>query len=219
MSELQLETSCLTGWENPTSADLKRLRSTSTNLVLDEMNSEIACYNRNLGSHRVKHETKVYRGEEALAYAKRNEGAYLHIDDLVAKTEAYDRSLDLEEDADKIDALVGAKYGPDVFYIEGGVSDAHDEAFFCWLLRAYDHVRSRLFSTDFSGSYFASFDDENPEDIGVDFDLIDWDKHTAVSSVTLECIGLRLAREGKLRALEAGDSYEFIWRAKGSCGH
>ena len=113
------------------------------------------------------------------------------------------------QDADKLDVLC-AKHGPDVFYIEGGVSDAHDEAFFCWLLRAYDHVRSRLFSTDFSGSYDAQFGDEPFEDIGVDFDLIDWDKHTAVSSVTLECIGLRLAREGKLRALEAGDSYEFI---------
>ncbi len=114
-----------------------------------------------------------------------------------------------EYNAKKVDEIL-AEHGTEGFTICGGISDAHDEVFFLWLMQKYDHLRSRILSEDFLGTLYTTFDDEDPADIGVDLDSVPLEDYTDVSSVTLECIGLRLAREGKLRALEAGDGYEFI---------
>lgn len=116
---------------------------------------------------------------------------------------------DLEENVEMLEEIF-AEHGTEGFTIRGGVSDAHDEAFFCWLMQKYDYLRSRMFSTDFSGRLYADFSGEDHGDVGVDLSLIPLETHTDLSSVTLECIGLRLAREGKLRAVAAGDGYEFI---------
>ncbi len=156
----------------------------------------------------MKHETTLYRGEAAVAYARRNLGAYLVVDpELVA--EYGQRLWDLEFNPAQVEKIF-TKHGTKGFTICGGISDAHDEAFFFRLIQEYDHLRSRIFSKDFSGTLYTTFDDEDPADIGVNLDSVRLEDYTDVSSVTLECIGLRLAREGKLRALEAGDSYEFI---------
>ena len=158
----------------------------------------------------MKHETKRYTGDEAVAYARQNEGAYLEFEPLAVITERYlEHKFDFEFCQEEIEEIL-SEYGSDICSIRGGVSHQHDEDFFFWLLREYDYLRSRMFSTDFSDYYLSSFNDEDYGDIGVDFSLIPVEKHTDLSSVTLECIGLRLAREGKLRALEAGSSYEFI---------
>ena len=101
-------------------------------------------------------------------------------------------------------------YGPEVFSIRGATSDEHDEAFFLWLIREHDHLRSHVFSTDFAGSYTLRFDNEPHDEIGVDLSFIDTDSFIDVGSVTRECIGLRLSREGRLKAVEAGDSYAFV---------
>lgn len=158
----------------------------------------------------MKHELKRYTGQAAVEYARRNKGAYLEFEPLEAITERYiEHRFDFEFCEEEIEELL-AEYGPDICFIRGGISDAHDEAFFVWLMQECDYLRSRMFSTDFSDSLDASFDDEPHKDIGVDLDLVPLKDYTDLHSVTIECIGLRLAREGKLRALAAGDGYEFI---------
>ncbi len=156
----------------------------------------------------MKHETTLYRGEAAVAYARRNLGAFL-VADPELEVEYGHRLWNLEFNPAQVERIF-TQHGTEGFTLCGGVSDAHDEAFFLWLIQEHDHLRARIFSKDFSGTLYTTFDDEDPGDIGVDVDLIELEDYTDVASMTLEGIGRRLAREGKVRALEAGDGYEFI---------
>lgn len=104
----------------------------------------------------LKHETKRYQGDAALAYAGRNEGAYLRIDSALVATERRGELYALPEEAQEV-AELSARHGVEIFSIIGGVSDEHDEAFFLWLLAEYDYLRSRIRRADFTGELEATF--------------------------------------------------------------
>ena len=85
----------------------------------------------------MKHETTLYRGDAAVAYAQRNLGAFLVVDPEL-EAEYGQRLWDLEFNPAQVEKIV-AKHGTEGFALCGGVSDAHDEAFFLWLIQEYDH--------------------------------------------------------------------------------
>ena len=133
----------------------------------------------------MKHETKLYQGKEAVTYARRNEGAFLRLTKRpVIKERWPENSYNTDFNAEKINEILG-EYGPEVFSIRGGTSDEHDETFFLWPIHEHDHLRSRMFSTDFTGSYTPRLDDESHDEIGVDLSFIHTDSFSDVGSVTL----------------------------------
>lgn len=140
----------------------------------------------------MKHETRRYRGAAAFSYARRNRGAFLKLERQLADAKGLGWLYELPEDAERIAALI-ATYGEDAFWIDGGVSDEHDEAFFLWLLHTYAPPGAS----------------SQEKALGLDLTQLALEAHTSVGSVTLECIGLRLAQEGKVVVNLAVDGFTF----------
>lgn len=84
---------------------------------------------------------------EYLTWRGTDNPLYLPLYPLMSATSPY---YALPDDDEEVKELI-SEYGVDVFYIEGGVSDEHDETFFLCLICNYDALRSRVSSTDLTG--------------------------------------------------------------------